>query len=552
MDEEIIMQRLNQCTLRYALLATLTSALVLSVSVSCNDDDDDDNNVVSNNDNNTTPTTPTTGDNNTTNNDNNTTPTSTTPTTTTPPSDTARVQVLHLANAPAVDIYANDERLIDDLDPLAGTNFFEVGAGAELTLQVVAADAETNDAPIYSLTLDQGVAAGENYIIAAVGTPEGDAGTEFELLLVPGARVAASDDMNVAATVIHAATFAPSVNAVVDNDAALTIPGLSFGQFASDADGMASYVEVGAANTYGGVVVAHLEDAGTGEFIAARQTPPAAALLGGAVTIAAVGEDMDSFALVAFAANATAPGIVASAGIPLADAARVQLIHNSPDPAAASVDAYVDDRVVADALAFRDATPFLTLPAGIDLDLAVRIAGAEPDSDPVIAADGVQFSGHQIVVAKGFVEGADEFALGLDIKEEAMEVDMDGDEAVVPVLIYHGSPDAPAVGVDVILENDVVLSVPALSYGMFTDYVGLPLVDGAVIRITVGGMPMLDTAPIDTSAYIQPVAILASGASGLTDGIVPDAISGDVAVVALVAVFADGTSVTLPLSPAIQ
>lgn len=51
----------------------------------------------------------------------------------------------------------------------------------------------------------------------------------------------------------------------------------------------------------------------------------------------------------------------------IAQTARVQVIHNSADAAAAEVDVYINADLALDDFAFRTATPFLDLPGLISV-----------------------------------------------------------------------------------------------------------------------------------------------------------------------------------------
>ncbi|MBN2682532.1 MAG: DUF4397 domain-containing protein, partial [Bacteroidales bacterium] len=54
-----------------------------------------------------------------------------------------------------------------------------------------------------------------------------------------------------------------------------------------------------------------------------------------------------------------------------AQTARLQVIHNSADNAAQMVDVYANGALLLDDFAFRTATPFIDVPAGINLQVAI-------------------------------------------------------------------------------------------------------------------------------------------------------------------------------------
>jgi hypothetical protein len=51
--------------------------------------------------------------------------------------------------------------------------------------------------------------------------------------------------------------------------------------------------------------------------------------------------------------------------VSLAQTAKIQVIHNSADAAASSVDVYLNGGLAIDDFAFRTATPFIDVPAGV-------------------------------------------------------------------------------------------------------------------------------------------------------------------------------------------
>ena len=67
--------------------------------------------------------------------------------------------------------------------------------------------------------------------------------------------------------------------------------------------------------------------------------------------------------------------------------ARVQIIHNSPTP---NVDVYANADLLLDNFVFRTATPFIDVPAGVDINIGIAPAGSTSSAD-AIANFPVQF-----------------------------------------------------------------------------------------------------------------------------------------------------------------
>lgn len=61
--------------------------------------------------------------------------------------------------------------------------------------------------------------------------------------------------------------------------------------------------------------------------------------------------------------------------------AKVQVIHNAADPSAETVDIYVDPLKALDGFTFRTASPFVDLPAGIPITIAVAPASSMSATD---------------------------------------------------------------------------------------------------------------------------------------------------------------------------
>ncbi|MBC8882549.1 DUF4397 domain-containing protein [Flavobacterium piscinae] len=158
-----------------------------------------------------------------------------------------------------------------------------------------------------------------------------------------------------------------------------------------------------------------------------------------------------------------------------AQTARVQVIHNSPDLAASSVDVYLNDVLLINDFHFRTATPFIDAPAGIELsiDIAPSSSSSSAESLYNLTTTLEEFETY-IIVANGIVSSSgytpnQPFALNVFVGgREGTPIENNTD-----VLVMHGSPDAPIVDV-------VELAVPAgtiindISYGSFSNYLELP------------------------------------------------------------------------------
>ena len=187
--------------------------------------------------------------------------------------------------------------------------------------------------------------------------------------------------------------------------------------------------------------------------------------------------------------------------------ANVQIIHNSPDPAASSVDVYVNGDLLPEltGLDFRNATAFLEVPAETDLEIDVVPAGGElsasvhnqtfnlaPDENYVVVANGL-LADFELTVFSGARLAAD----------DASDVD---------VLVHHGSPDAPAVDVAI---DGVGVVVPNISFPQFQGYLSVSPVDVELQILPAGGdTPVAVYAAALSALEGAAVTVVASGLFG--------------------------------------
>lgn len=189
--------------------------------------------------------------------------------------------------------------------------------------------------------------------------------------------------------------------------------------------------------------------------------------------------------------------------------ARVQIIHNAADPAAASVDIWVNGARALDDFAFRAATPYLDLPAGVNLEIGVA-PGTSTSAAQALATFDVTLAdgGTYVVIANGVLDPAD-FAGNPDavstgftlfVKDLARETASSG--SVVEFFALHGATDAPTVDV---IARGVATLVPDAGYGDLTGYVSVP-----------PGVYTLDVTPGNDNATV--VASFQADLSGLAGG----------------------------------
>lgn len=182
--------------------------------------------------------------------------------------------------------------------------------------------------------------------------------------------------------------------------------------------------------------------------------------------------------------------------------ARVQVIHNSADAAAETVDIYLNETLLIPDFEFRTASPFVDAPAGVEIELSVAPPNSSGVEDAIYTA-AVTLSADEtyIVVADGIVSGSGynpPQAFGLQIYDMGRELaDESGN---TDVLVHHGSTDAPTVD---IIETGVGAGtlVDNISYTEFQGYLELPTAD-YVLDVTD------ETGSVTVASYQAPLASL--------------------------------------------
>jgi hypothetical protein len=308
---------------------------------------------------------------------------------------------------------------------------------------------------------------------------------------------------NVEFFVLHGATDAPAVD-VIARDVATLVDNAAYTD-------MTGYIPVPAAS-----YILDVTPAEDNETIVASFTADLSGLGGGSAAVFASGfltpsanQDGEAFGIFAALANGTV--VEFPAYVPQA---RVQVIHNAADPAAASVDIYLmegtNELLKLDDFAFRAATPFVDAPAGVDLSVIVALPSSSGPTDGVVTTIPIgQLAdmGKYVVFANGVLDPT-QFAANPEARSTGFELlvkDMAQEESTsdnVEFFVLHGATDAPAVDV---IARDVATLVDNAAYTDMTGYIPVP-----------AASYILDVTPAEDNETI--VASFTADLSGLGGG----------------------------------
>jgi len=365
-----------------------------------------------------------------------------------PATEIARLQVIHNSptpgtdSGPTVDIYVNGDLLapLADVPFRAATSFLTVPAGVELNIGVAGGDSGSvaDTLANFPVTLENGA----TYVATANGIV-GDMNTPFTLDINASAIESSGDAGTVAFSVLHGSPDAPNVDVDLRTIGNI-ISDLPFGSY----DGY-----FGAAP---GQYFIDVRAAGDPNIVGTFSAD-LSALGGQAITVFASGflDGTPGFGLFA----ALADGTVVE--LPVTEVARVQVIHNSPTP---TVDVYANDEILLDDFVYQTATPFVTLPAGVDIDLAVAPGNSTSSGDAIFNQTVNFVNGDTYAVIANGIVGDDTTPFGLVVSDMAQESSTEDGQA--QIMVFHGTPDAPNVDIATFANPPVVGD---LAFGSFTD-----------------------------------------------------------------------------------
>ena len=433
----------------------------------------------------------------------------------------ATVQVIHNspdAAAATVDIYANGVMLLNDVDFRTASTFVQVPAGVSIQLDIAPGNSTSSANAVYTTNVT--FMSSTTYVVVADGilsasgyNPGNTGASAFGLQVYNMGQVTSGNLTEVDVLVHHGATDAPAVDIV-------EVSGMNPTTLVNNASytDFAGYLTLSATTDYR----VEVRPAGATTAVGSFEVPFSTLNLGGsAVTVLASG-----FLDPSQNSNGPAFGlwVALPTGGPLvelpASTARAQVIHNSADAAAASVDVYLGGDLLLNDFDFRTASPFVDVPAGVGITLAVAPANSTSVADAIatfnytlgadetyiIVADG-------IVSTSGYNPGAGGIAaFGLEVYNMGRETANNATE--VDVLVHHGATDAPAVDVVEVSGMTTTNLVTNASYTDFAGYLSLPTADYRVEVRATGASTAVGSyeVPLSTLALAgNAITVVASG-----------------------------------------
>ena len=465
-----------------------------------------------------------------------------------PAASQARLQVIHNAADPgaaSVDVYLNGALALDDFAFRTATPFIDVPAGTPINIGIAPpTSTSVNDTLVnFTVTLDNG----KTYLAVANGVltpglfaanPDGRP-TAFTLFLTDGIRESAQNPANVEFIAIHGSTDAPTVDILARNVATL-VDNAAY----SDITG---YLGVPPAS-----YILDITPGNDNSVIVASFTADLSTLAGGSAVVFASGfldpaanQNGEAFGLFAALADGTV------IPFPAASQARLQAIHNAADPAAATVDVYVNGALAIPSFAFRSATPFLDVPAGVTINLGIAPANSSSVNDTLVNFPVVLENGETYVAIANGVLAPGSFAANPDGRPTGFTLWLqDGirESAVnageVDFIAVHGATDAPTV--DIKLTNGAIL-VDNAAYSDITGYLNVPAASYS-LDVTPGN----DNSNV-VASYQADLTTLAGGAAVIfASGFLNPAANQNGEAFGLWVTLPDGTTFPLPVTTSLN
>jgi hypothetical protein len=421
---------------------------------------------------------------------------------------TARVQVIHNSAdmaAEVVDVWLNDDLLLDDFTFRTASPFVDAPSGINLRINIKGSDSTTPEDPIWSnnYVLEDG----ESYVLVANGIVSAsgyDPVEPFDIYVYAMGQESATMSGNTDVLVFHGSTDAPTVDVKeIGVGAGTIIDDLIYGSFAG-------YLELPTAD-----YILNIRDESGQNSVISFAAPLATLGLDGAALVTVASGFLNP------ANNSNGAGFGLWVALPTggslvelpvfeAGTSRVQVIHNSADMAAEMVDVWLNDDLLLDDFTFRTASPFVDAPSGINLRINIKGPDSTTPDNPIwsnnyVLEDGETYIliANGIVSASGYdpVEPFDIYVYGMGREEASNSSNTD-------VLVFHGSTDAPTVDV-VEVGVGAGTIVDDLMYSDFAGYLELGTAD---YRLAIKD----ETGQTTVVTYDAPLAALGLDGAAIT------------------------------------
>lgn len=399
----------------------------------------------------------------------------------------AGLNVIHnspLSIASTVDVYVNGEKpeSLDNFFFRSNSNTLFVPAETPLTVAIAGPSSQSAAEALLTYEVP-GLAQGA-LTFATVSGNSADPTSPTRVQLYPNQMPIAADD-KVVVSVFHGVTDAPAVDVYAEGVAEPLVSGLSYGEYSNA-------LSVDPANYTFVVTVAGNPDAVVGRYRADLTTA------GGSVFVVAASGFLDITDEVPPASLANRFGLWAfnDEGVyiklpEVPSQVRVQIVHNCPDPLAASVDVYVNGQKpeALDDFSFRTATPYLSLEPGTPTEVKVAGPTSSGPDDQVVATinlPGLE-AGDYILSATGLVGTGFNTPEGRDVSFSLTPMTgeaFNGEPQKISTVVSHGSPDAPAVDIYLAPNTDGAPTIPNVDFREST----------SLLSLEPGEYPLLITA----------------------------------------------------------
>ena len=381
-----------------------------------------------------------------------------------------------------MDVYAGSDLILDDFVFRTATPFIYAPAEIQIPLGIAPANSQSSADVIatFPVTFENR----KTYLVVASGLVGGNPG--FDLIVNDMGRERAVDDTKLELAIHHGSPGAPNVDVTSALDGSAVATNVAYGAFTDylSLDPDLYLLDVAATGNPNLLV-------GTwgGDF------SQLAGLVGVVFASGLVGDDPAFDLWLALPDGTT---------FPLPSYARAQAIHNAPSP---TVDLYFDDIQIINDFVFHQATGFGFFPARPPFTLSVAPGNSTTVNDAIYNLPVEMETGKTyIIMAAGVVGGSPGF--GLFINENGRTRALNS--ANVEASLFHGSPDAPEV--DVQLPGGPVI-FDNVEFGEYADYISVPPTE-YTIQITPANdnTAIVKSYKADLSALAgQAITVFASG-----------------------------------------